>query len=127
VADKPAIGALIRLSDTNETIAGTYADIRGHKVVDTEGTELGKVEALFIDREAHKVRLMEISSGGFLGIGQDLVIMPIDVVDHLDEGVVHINQTKDRVTGAPAYDPDLVDIHAKFEETYGYFGYPPYW
>ena len=58
---------LVRLSDTELTIANPAEDIRGRAVVDRDGEELGEVEGLLIDAPEEHVHWLEAASGGFLG------------------------------------------------------------
>ena len=60
------ITKLIRLSDTELTIANPAEDIRGRAVVDRDGEDLGAVENLMIDESEKRVCLLEVASGGFL-------------------------------------------------------------
>jgi CBS domain-containing protein/sporulation protein YlmC with PRC-barrel domain len=117
---------LIRLSDTNLTLADPAEDIRGIKALDMAGEELGTVDDLFIDEQERKVRFLEVSSGGFLGLGATKFLLPVDAIARITADVVHINQSRERVAGAPQYDPTLVEdryVH----DLYGHYGYPPYW
>jgi sporulation protein YlmC with PRC-barrel domain len=58
---------LVRLSDTELTMADGADDIRGRDVVDISGEELGEVDDLLIDDGERKVRFLEVASGGFPG------------------------------------------------------------
>lgn len=118
--------SLVRLSDTDLTVANPAEDIRGRKVVDKEGNEIGEVDDLFIDDREAKVRFLQIASGGFLGIGETKFLVPVDAIAKISDEVVHINQERERVAGAPRYDPDLID-ERYINEVYGYYGYAPYW
>ncbi|MER5213601.1 PRC-barrel domain-containing protein [Streptomyces sp. NPDC002838] len=63
------IPVLTRLSDSPHVVSSPDEDIRGRKVTDRSGYELGKVGALGIDQEEQKVRFLVLEHGGFLGIG----------------------------------------------------------
>jgi CBS domain-containing protein/sporulation protein YlmC with PRC-barrel domain len=117
---------LVRLSDTNLTLADRAEDIRGLKVLDMSGEELGTVNDLFIDEQEHKVRFLEVSSGGFLGLGATKFLLPVEAITRLSVDVVHINQSRERVAGAPRYDPTLVE-ERYVSDVYSHYGYPPYW
>jgi sporulation protein YlmC with PRC-barrel domain len=117
---------LVRLSDSNLTLANRAEDIRGRTVLDMAGEELGKVEDLFIDEQDHKVRLLEVSSGGFLGLGATKFLIPVDAIRRVTDDAVYISQSRERVAGAPRYDPALVD-ERYVSDVYGHYGYPPYW
>jgi CBS domain-containing protein/sporulation protein YlmC with PRC-barrel domain len=117
---------LVRLSDTNLTLAEPAEDIRGLKAVDMAGEELGSIDDLFIDEQDRKVRFLEISSGGFLGLGATKFLIPVDAITRIADEVVHINQSRERVAGAPHYDPTLVE-EQYVSNVYSHYGYPPYW
>jgi|SwirhisoilCB2_FD_contig_31_8136057_length_541_multi_3_in_0_out_0_1 sporulation protein YlmC with PRC-barrel domain len=118
---------LVRLDDTDLTIADPNEDIRGHKVVDQHGEELGKVDGLLIDSGERKVRFMEVVAGGFLGIGEKTFLLPVDTVTGIQDDTVMIDRSREHVVGAPSYDPGVAQKDSFWEETYGYYGYTPYW
>jgi CBS domain-containing protein/sporulation protein YlmC with PRC-barrel domain len=117
---------LVRLSDTNLTLAEQAEDIRALKVLDLAGEEVGTVNDLFIDEQERKVRFLEVSSGGFLGLGATKFLLPVDAISRITPDVVHINQSRERVAGAPRYDPTLVEERYA-SDVYSHYGYPPYW
>jgi CBS domain-containing protein/sporulation protein YlmC with PRC-barrel domain len=122
--DKGAM--LVRLSDSNLTLADHAEDIRDLKVLDISGEELGTVNDLFIDEQERKVRFLEVASGGFLGLGATKFLLPVESVTRIDADAVHINQSRERVAGAPRYDPTLVE-ERYVSDVYSHYGYPPYW
>lgn len=61
---------LVRLGDTDLVPASDTEDIRGRPVVDRDGEDIGDVDELLIDERDKRVRLIEVGSGGFLGIGE---------------------------------------------------------
>jgi uncharacterized protein YrrD len=70
MATYQAKAALKRLSDSDLALADRHEDIRGRNVLDVAGEDLGEVNDLFIDESEKKVRFLEVSSGGFLGLGR---------------------------------------------------------
>jgi len=122
--------ALRRLSDTELTVADPAEDIRDRKVVDRDGEELGEVDDLLIDERDKRVRFLEVASGGFLGIGEKKFLLPVEAITRISEDTVYVNQTRQHIVGAPAYDPDLIHEDAGegyYGDVYKYYGYPPYW
>jgi sporulation protein YlmC with PRC-barrel domain len=118
---------LIRLSDSDQTVADPAEDVRGRKVHDSAGDELGTVDDLLIDSEQGKVRLLRVEHGGILGIGTKAFFIPVEAVTDISDDAVEINQSRDRVSAAPGYDPDLVDEADQYQPLYDYYGYPPFW
>jgi sporulation protein YlmC with PRC-barrel domain len=125
------VGTMIRLSDTDLTVADPAEDIRDHNVVDRNHEEIGEVSDLLIDDREKRVRFLEVASGGFLGLGKTKFLIPVDAITRISDDTVYVNQTRQHVAGAPAYDPDLVheDVHevGYYGDVYQHYGYPPYW
>ncbi len=118
---------LIRLSDTDQTVAAPEEDIRGRKVLDRHGEEIGEVDDLLIDDGENKVRFIQVASGGFLGIGKDKTMIPIEAIQEINDDEIHLDRTREDVASAPGYDPDLAVTQDYWGGVYGYYGYAPYW
>jgi sporulation protein YlmC with PRC-barrel domain len=121
------VGKLFRLSDTSQTIADPVADVRGRKVVDSDGDDIGKIEDLLVDDQENKVRFLRVGEGGFLGIGEQHFLVPVDAIVSIDSERVQISRSRDRMTDVPTYDPDLTDEAAYYGDLYTWWGYAPYW
>ena len=119
--------ALEPLSQSDLTVADSAEDIRGRQVLDLGGNEVGSVEDLIIDREQGKVRFLQLGAGGFLGIGEDKFLVPVDAVTRVEDDAVHIDKTREHVAGGPKYEPDLVADMDYYGGVYGYYGYGPFW
>jgi hypothetical protein len=100
-------------------------------VIDRDGHEVRRVTSILIDDRERKVRFLEVESGGFLGIGGETRLVHVDAVTEVVQDEVRIDQTRERVRGAPAYDPDLAREHSwndpYYRDLFGYYGYAPYW
>ncbi|HUX87627.1 MAG TPA: PRC-barrel domain-containing protein [Chloroflexota bacterium] len=118
---------LRRLSDSQLTVAHPDEDVRGRKVLDKAGEEIGKVDDLLIDDRDKKVRFLRVESGGFLGLGNTQTLIPIDAVTKVTSDAVHIDHTREHVAGGPGYNPELIADQLYWGGIYGYYGYPPYW
>lgn len=119
-------GTLMRLGDSDQMLADPAQDIRGYKVIDRDGKEIGKVDDLLVDNEQQKVRMLRVEHGGLLGIGATPLFLPVDTVEHVEDDKVMIGRSQVQVVGAPEYDPELVDRDERMAELYGYYGYAPY-
>ena len=118
---------LHRLKDSDLQLADPKADIRGLKVKDVAGEEIGKVDDLLVDDEEQKVRFLEMGSGGLLGLGETKSLIPVEAVARITDEEVYINQSRAKVASAPKYDPDLRE-REHLTDVYGYYGYgTPYW
>jgi sporulation protein YlmC with PRC-barrel domain len=121
--------SLVKLSDSDLELADRAEDIRGRKVLDKNGDEIGHVDDLFVDETASKVRFLQVAAGGFLGLGEKKFLVPVNAITRIDDQHVHIDQTRQRVMGAPEYNPTLEekDDNDYWSGLYGYYGYTPYW
>jgi sporulation protein YlmC with PRC-barrel domain len=120
-------GRLVKLGETDLMVEDPREDVRGRKVFDRDGEELGKVHGLLIDEGEKKVRFLEVSGGGFLGIGDHTVLIPVDAISRIDDEQVHVDQTKQHVAGGPKYDPELAKDPGYWMGYYGYYGVSPFW
>src|SRR5690242_899054 len=59
----PSNHSLIRLGDTNMTVLDPGLDIRGRRVIDNNGHEIGHVDDLMIDDTEKRVRFMRVADG----------------------------------------------------------------
>ncbi len=117
---------LLKLSDSGMTVADPAEDVRGRKVLDRSGEEVGTVDDLMIDDGERKVRFLRLAAGGFLGLGERKFMIPVEAIARITDEAVHIDQTREHVAGGPRYDPGL-DEQRHWEDVYGYYGYGPYW
>ena len=115
------------LAQTDLTLAPGEPDLRGASVFDSDGEELGRVDALYVDGAERKIRFLQLKSGGILGIGATSRLVPIEAIEHRDVGTVRLSRSDEELSGAPAYDPGMVEDQAYWEKVYGWYGYPPYW
>jgi sporulation protein YlmC with PRC-barrel domain len=122
---------LLRLSDTQLTVADPAEDVRRRDVIDNDGERIGEVSDLIVDDRETRVRFLEVASGGLFGLGRQKSLIPVDAIVRIDDEAVHINQTRQRISEAPPYDPDLIKEEVGDESYYGHvyrhYGYPPYW
>jgi sporulation protein YlmC with PRC-barrel domain len=105
--------------------------LKGDKVVNLQGENLGDIQELMIDLERGRIAYAVLSFGGFLGMGDKLFAIPWEAltVDMANKRLV-LNIDKQLLKQAPGFDkdnwPDMTDP-AWGAELYGYYGYRPYW
>jgi hypothetical protein len=124
--DADKVPQFTRLRDTDQTVSSSDEDIRGRMAKDKDGRDLGQIESLLIDDDEHKVRFMEVGSGGFLGLGESKSLIPVEAITRVTPDAVYIGHTLQHVAGAPRYDPELVPTELEyFFNLFPYYGYPP--
>jgi sporulation protein YlmC with PRC-barrel domain len=118
---------LSKLTGTGMTVKNATDDMRGRKVTDKDGKDVGKVHDVFVDHRERKVRFLLVEHGGFLGIGERKSFIPVDAITRTTSDDVYINDTRDHLAEAPGYDPDLVNDRAYQTSIYGYHSCAPHW
>jgi sporulation protein YlmC with PRC-barrel domain len=81
--------------------------IRGTKVRNSYGEDLGRIEDLMLDTLLGEVDYAVISFGGFLGLADKLFAVPLQAmqVDTTNEEFV-LDESKERLEEAPGFDKD---------------------
>ena len=81
---------LIRVGDSDFVLASSEDDVLGKDVYDAEGQRIGSVDDLYIDGQEREVRFLEMGAGGFLGIAEKHLLVPVEAVTEVSEGQVTI-------------------------------------
>lgn len=116
---------LVPLSEAALTIDEAQ-DIRGRKVFDNTGEEIGTIDELLVDPDERVVRFVRLKGGGVFGIGDSHWLLPVEAVAEVKDDAIHISRSQQDIAGGPAYRPEFTD-QPYMEDLYGYYGYPPYW
>ncbi len=102
-------------------------EILGTKVRDARGEEVGKIDDLVFDNEG-RISFAIIGYGGFLGIGQNLVAVPVNSLSYVEEPRHFVlDATRERVQSAPLFSKKTLNDPGWANGVYGYFGQQPYW
>lgn len=117
---------LVRLGDSELVLEDRAHDVRGLTVYDESGEEIGRVEDLYADEQGRKVRFLEVSAGGFLGLGEERFLIPVEAVTGFGGDGVVVDQSPEKVAGSPPLDTDVVPQPPYQREVYDYYGYPEY-
>jgi sporulation protein YlmC with PRC-barrel domain len=76
----------------------------GSSVVNRQDEKLGKIENLVVDLPAGRIVAVVISSGGFIGIGDELSAVPPSVLDYnYDRSAFQMNASRETLKNAPHF------------------------
>jgi len=127
ICERPAFGAhqLSMTKGWNRPYAGS--EIVGTQVKDPQGQVVGKIDDLVFDDEG-RISFAVLGYGGFLGIGQNLVAVPITSLSYVEEPrYFALNTTKEDIQSAPLFSKRALDDPEWANSVYRYFGQEPYW
>lgn len=74
-------------------------------------TSVGQIEDVLVDLDHATSTAFILSLGGFLGIGEKLVAVPINQVKVGSEAKIMTDLTEAQLASAPAFDFGIVDQH----------------
>lgn len=82
-------------------------DVIGVNVENMQGDNLGKIEALMLDKLNGKVNYVVLSYGGFLGMGNKLFAMPWSIFSYnKDKDCFQIPLNEEQLKNSPGFDKD---------------------
>ena len=103
--------------------------IKGDKVVNAAGDNIGKIEELMIDLDNGRVAYSVLSFGGFLGLGDKLFAIPWQALKlRLHDHAFLLDIPKDVLEKAEGFDKDnWPTTREELSRSYTYYGYQTYW
>ena len=93
---------LVRMGESSFVPANPEDDVRTKDVYTIDGKVIGSVEDLYIDRHEREVRFLEVGTGGFLGIGEKHLLVPVEAVVEVAAGRVTIEPERTEKVEGPA-------------------------
>lgn len=99
---------LLKLGDTDLTLENPAHDIRGREVYSDTGEKIGEVDDLYVDDQETKVRFLDVTAGGFLGIGEKHFLVPVGVIREVTEDRVTVDHSRQKVLDSPPLDTNAV-------------------
>jgi sporulation protein YlmC with PRC-barrel domain len=100
-ADRASIAN--RVDDSMLTRSARASKLIGSRVYANDAV-VGDIEDILIDREHSAVTAAVIAVGGFLGLGQKSIAIPINQINLAGEARFTINMSKEELRNAPAVD-----------------------
>src|SRR5260370_16659735 len=92
---------LSKLTGTGMTVKNATDDMRGRKVTDKDGKDVGKVHDVFVDDRERKARFLLVEHGGFLGIDERKSFIPVDAISRSTSDHVYIHDTPHHLATTP--------------------------
>jgi sporulation protein YlmC with PRC-barrel domain len=116
---------LTKLSHSDLPLEEPWQDIRELEVYDVAGEQIGSVADLYVDRETRLASYLDVSAGGFLGVGKKTFLVPVEEVSRdVGQERVTIMVPKEKVLTSPEFDPDVgvpnADVQRAIDAYYGH-------
>jgi len=110
--------------------------LQGLQVDTSSGKNAGEIENLAVDPKNGRIAFVVLSTGGFLGLGEDHHAIPLQAFtfsreeDDADDMKCRLNIPESKLENAPKFDKskwDDADDVVFIEKIYSHYGYPAYW
>jgi PRC-barrel domain len=105
--------------------------VEGTAVYDPQGTSIGNIKRLMIEKVSGKVAYAVMSFGGFLGMGSEEHAVPWNKLTYdTNLGGYRTDITEQQLRGAPAFSRDRAydwTNRRREEELHDYYEAPYYW
>jgi sporulation protein YlmC with PRC-barrel domain len=126
LCEKPAVGAHQISMTKGWNRSYEASEILGTQVKNAQGEVVGKIDDLVFDDEG-RISFAIVGYGGFLGIDQNLVAVPITSLSYAEEPRHFVINTKENIQSAPIFSKKALDEPGWANGFYRYFGQQPYW
>lgn len=118
--------------DQRETVSLIGSDkVEGTDVYRSDGTKVGQIVRLMIDKRGGKVAYAVMSFGGFLGMGEDYYPLPWSLLTYNEElGGYEVNVGEEQLRSAPRYSKNQSwswSDRTREQELLDYYRVAPYW
>jgi len=124
----PAVDSRTAAEEAGDPHLRSAREVTGYTIVARDG-EVGGLDDLLLAVEPPdwRVRWLVVDTGAYLA-SHPVVIAP-DWVRDVDwaEARAFVTVAKDKVAGAPAYDPQKLFSREQEQQTYAWHGLRPYW
>ena len=87
-----------------EPFGVTVDELEDADIHDASGERIGEVEEVLMTADDGRILAVAAEIGGFLGIGDDEVAVPLDRLAWQGDGTVRIDLTEDQAKALPAWD-----------------------
>lgn len=105
--------------------------VEGTEVYGPDGTHLGSIRRLMIDKQSGQVAYAVMAFGGFLGLGEDTYTVPWGKLDYdVDLGGYRTEITSEQLKSAPDFyrsDDYQWRDRDRERDLHSYYGVSPYW
>ena len=102
-------------------------DLRGRRVFDRAGEEIGNVRDLLLDGNGGQIRLLIVVADHTVDTILRQFALPVDAISRLEPDRLFVDLLRERVMSAPLYDPETPPPPDYWDGLFAYYGIAPYW
>jgi sporulation protein YlmC with PRC-barrel domain len=111
------VPTLVKMSGSEFGVKSRESDLRRLGVFNRNGDQIGSVEDFYVDTQEREVRFLEVSAGGFMGLGEKRFLIPVEAVTNFREGGVTVGESREKTSESPL-DTKIVPLVAYERDEY---------
>jgi sporulation protein YlmC with PRC-barrel domain len=116
-------GTLVPLGEQAESPGGGQQDLRARRVFDQAGEEIGNVRDLLLDGANGQIRFLIVAADHTVDTATREFAIPVDAIARLEPDRLFLDHLRERVLGAPLYDPIQTPPPDYWDGLIAYYGY----
>jgi sporulation protein YlmC with PRC-barrel domain len=116
-------GTLVPLGEQAESPGGGQQDLRGRRVFDRAGEEIGNVRDLLLDGDTGQIRILVVAADFTVDATPPQFAIPVDAIARLEPDRLFLDHLRERVLGGPRYDPAQPPPPDYWDGLTAYYGY----
>ena len=116
-------GTLVPLGVHGDPPGGGQQDLRGRRVFDKSGEEIGNVRDLLVDSASGHIRFLVIAADHTVDTTLREFAVPVDAIARLERDRLFLEHLRERVLSSPLYDPVQPPPPEYWDGLTAYYGY----
>jgi hypothetical protein len=116
-------GTLLPLGEQAESPGGGQQDLRGRRVFDRAGEEIGNVRDLLLDGGSGQIRFLVVAADHTVDTTLREFAIPVDAIARLEPNRLFLDHLRERVLSGPLYDPAEPPPPDYWDGLTAYYGY----
>ncbi len=114
---------LVPLGEQAESPGGGQQDLRGRRVFDKAGEEIGNVRDLLLDGANGQIRYLIVAADYTIDTTLREFVIPVDAIARLEPDRLFLDHLRGRVLSGPLYDPAAPPPPDFWDGLNAYYGY----
>jgi hypothetical protein len=109
------------LEQIQESLSELGDELRGKRVLDSHGKPIGKARALVLDEGARETGFLEVETGGLLGLGAAIRLIPVEAIAHVTRDAVQLASPQERANGPARPASALAGAERYYDDVHEYY------
>lgn len=116
-------GTIVPLGEQADSPGGGQQNLRGRRVFDQAGEEIGNVRDLLLESGSGQIRFLVVAADHTVDTALRLFAIPVDAIARLEPDRLFLDHLRERVLSGPLHDPSTAPPPDYWTGLMGFYGY----